>query len=167
MGNHGRHSGHDENREAASREELSWDTAEMESWVGRTSHDDEVGFAVLREELELGGNLAASTGEVAANTCLAQFLGHELCELLVALGITDERDRRKETAEGGRPGHVRNETGVDAALLAYCQADGHCESAVARRRAVDPDDDAPYAHALLSRGGRRRAWEGRSYQLTG
>ena len=76
----------------------------MESRVGRTSHDYEVGLAVLREVFQLCSNLTAATGEVAANTCLAQFLGHDLPQSLVALGITDERDRRKEPAEGGRPG---------------------------------------------------------------
>ena len=58
---------HDEDREAAPPEELAGHAAEVEMGVGRTSHDDEVGLAGLRQELELGANVAAAAGEVAAD----------------------------------------------------------------------------------------------------
>jgi len=159
-------SGHDEDGEAPPREQLARNTTEMESRMGRTPHDNEVGPAILRQELELGCNLTVAAGEVAANTCLAQLLGHKAREAIVAVGVTGERDRREEPAEGGCPGDVGDEAGVDTALFAHRQADGHRERPVARFRAVGPDDDASYAHALLSRSGRVGAGVGRSDQLT-
>jgi hypothetical protein len=53
------------------REQLLRDAAKVEMGMGRASHDDKVGLAAHRQQLELGGDLTAAAGEVAADVCLA------------------------------------------------------------------------------------------------
>ena len=137
---------YDEDREASPAEQLARDAAEVEMGVGRASHDDQVGLAGLRQELELGAYLTAAAREVAADVRQEELLGDIAGEAFVAFGVRDQGDGREESADGRRPGQVGDETGVDAALLALREADGHREGAVARLRTVDPDDDALYVH---------------------
>ncbi len=75
-----------EHRQSASCEQLARDAPEVQVRVRGAADNEEVGAAVQRQALELGGHLAVAAGEATADPGSGELLSDSAAELVAVLG---------------------------------------------------------------------------------
>ena len=111
---------------------MARDPTEMQMRVFGSTDDDEICPTGLREDLDLGRDLAGAAGEVPADIGNKELLGDISSQSLVTVCVREQRDGREETPDGCCSGQVRHKASVHTGLIAHGKADGHGEGAVAR-----------------------------------